>query len=354
MPPRRQASSEEYPFDAAPEGAALGNPSNKLSWKPIVGLVAILIASIYSCSVIVPTGYVAVPKRFGKTMPTLLSSGLNFINPLTTRTQYYEIRPQSDAETNVDCVTNEGIKLIFDRIEVGNQLLPQYVLSIDENYGPDYDLYTLRNLIRHQVNVICAPRNTHQLVVTDFDQLDDLLKDFLQSENDRQKTGLNVMFVRLTKPRMPPSIEKNYLELAEQKTRKAVVLETQERLRAEKESEMIMAKKDNEIRAQKAESENEIREAEARAKNRMMILTMEAKKEEQALQDQILVATAEAESKKTKLEADGLSALFSIPGYTQTKVAESMSSNQKIYYGDKVPTYMVTAAGNTCPVVSSG
>ena len=68
MPPRKEASREEYPSDVAPSGAALIGLF-KISWKPIVGLVAILIASIYSCSVIVPTGYVAVPKRFGKTMP---------------------------------------------------------------------------------------------------------------------------------------------------------------------------------------------------------------------------------------------------------------------------------------------
>jgi regulator of protease activity HflC (stomatin/prohibitin superfamily) len=353
MPPRRQTSSEEYPSDVAPEGAALNGFSSKLFWKPIAGLALFLFCTMYSCSVIVLTGYVGVPIRFGKTMSELLLPGLNFINPLTTVVKIYEVRPQTDEETNVDCVTNEGIRLTFDKVEIGNQLLPKYVLSIHENYGPNYDLYNVRQHIRHRMNGICANKTTNQLAITDFDQLDDLLKDFIQSENDRQNTGLKIMFVRLTKPRMPPSIEKNYLELAEQKTRKAVVLETQERLRAEKESEMIMAKKDNEIRAQKAESENEIREAEARAKNRMMILNMEARKEEQSLQDQILVSTAEAESKKTKLEAEGLSALFSIPGYAQTKVAESMSSNQKIYYGDKVPTYMITAAGNTCPVASS-
>ena len=351
MRSRRDPSAESSP----PIGGGTA-PEIKFSlwFKFVLGIACCIIFSLCCSSFhTIQTGEVGVVVRFGAVQNNiLLHPGLSVVNPLTSVVNIVQTAAQTDKLTKIQCLTSEGTELVFDGIEVGNQLFPEHVINMIERFTVNYDDYLVKSLVRHQVNVICANKTTNQLAITDFDLLDDLLKDFIQSENDRQNTGLKIMFVRLTKPKMPESIEKNYLALAEEKTRKAVVYETRERQLAEKKSEMDLAQKDNEIKAEKARSENAIREEEAKAKNRMMILNMEAKKAEQSLQDEMTVATANAQSKKTKLEAEGLSALFSIPGYIQTKVAESMSSNQKIYYGDKVPTYMVTAAGNTCPAAS--
>ena len=62
--------------------------------------------------------------------------------------------------------------------------------------------------------------------------------------------------MRLTKPRFPPSIEKNYVALAEEKTLKRVLQEKKERIRTEKEAEMIISEKDNEIKLQNAANLN--------------------------------------------------------------------------------------------------
>ena len=351
MPPRRNPSVEASP----PIGGAAA-PEIKFSngFKFVLGFGGCAIMLLFRSSFLtIHTGEVGVVVRFGAVQNnTLLYPGLNVVNPLTSVVYHVQTSAQSDAVFNVPCLTSEGTQLVFKSIEIGNQLFPEHVINMIEKFRENYDDYLVKSLIRHQVNVICANKTTNQLAITEFEQLDDLLKDFIQSENDRQNTGLKIMFVRITKPTMPDSLVNNYLALAEEKTRKAVVYETRERQLAEKKSEMDLAQKDNEIKAEKARSENTIREEEAKAKNRMMILNMEAKKAEQSLQDEMTVATANAQSQKTKLEAEGLSALFSIPGYTQTKVAESMSSNQKIYYGEKVPTYMVTAAGNTCHATS--
>jgi len=104
------------------------------------------------------------------------------------------------------------------------------------------------DLVTHQINVICSKKSAHQIAIEVFDTLDDLMKEFIQSENDRKNSGLMINFVRLTKPRLPPSIEKNYLALAEERTMKKVLEEKKERIRTEKESELIVAEKNNEIK----------------------------------------------------------------------------------------------------------
>lgn len=276
----------------------------------------------------IPTGFVGVPVVFGKITPPVKPSGLAFYNPLTTHIEQVETRPQSDSVLDVSCTTNEGITLTFEKIEIGNQLNESSVVSTISRYGPDYDKYLVTDLVRHEVNVLCAKSGFHQLAITEFDQLDDHLKGFLQAENDRQETGLTITFVRLTKPRLPSSIEQNYLHLAEEKTRKQVIEEMKARVSAEKESEMLVAGKDNTMRAQKAEAENEI-----------MVKRMRASQEEQKIKNEMIVAEAEAQANKTRLEAEALRAMYSIPGYVDVRIAEAMSANQKIYYGEKIPQY---------------
>jgi len=188
--------------------------------------------------------------------------------------------------------------------------------------------------VRHQINVICSKKSAHQIAIEEFDELDDLLKNFIQSENDRQKTGLSIMFVRLTKPKLPPSIEKNYLALAEEKTLKKVIEEKKERLKSEKESESMMAAKDNEMKAQSAESEN-----------RIMIQRMKAKQEEAQIANAMTIAEAQAASKRVLLEAEALTAMFAIPGYVSVKVAEASSANTKVTH-TPTPTHTHTLLCN--------
>lgn len=181
----------------------------------LFALVACCLQPVLSFFVTVPTGFVGVRVTFGKVVAPLLMPGLSYYNPLSTRIEVVEVRPQSDGVSDIDCITNEGLKLSFERIEIGNMLATESVISTVEKFGPLYDRFLVLDLVRHQVNVICSQKSFHQLAISEFEQLDDELRAFIQQENDRQQTGLQVLFVRLTKPKMPPSIESNYLALAE-------------------------------------------------------------------------------------------------------------------------------------------
>lgn len=278
---------------------------------------------------IIETGFVGVLYYSGEIQNKLLLPGRNWYS-LLSEVKHIEIRRQSDVIKDVDCVTNEGLHLVFPNIEVGNQLNQEFVLNVVSVYGSEYDKYLVTDLIRHEINVICSKKTSQQITVDHFDQLDDLLKNFIQEENNKQKSGLIINFVRLTKPKLPPSIEKNYLALAEEKTLKKVVEERTHRIKTEKDSEMIVARKDNEIKVANVQNQNE-----------MMILNMEAKRNEQIINNEMIIANARANAEKIKLEADALTSMYNIEGYTQVKIAESMSTNHKYYYGEKLPKYYV-------------
>lgn len=293
------------------------------------------LVSTQSVYVTIETGFVGVEYRFNKILDHTLDPGLQFYNPVTSRIEFVETRPQKDSVTNVECGTKDGIKLMFDLVEVGNMLSKDFVIPTISRFGQFYDRHLVTDLVRHQVNVMCSKKTAHQIAIEEFDTLDDETKDFIQSENDRQNSGLQISFVRYSKPKLPPSIEQNYLALAEERTMKKVLVERHERIQVEKNNEKLVALADNQIKSQNADGQNAI-----------MILNIRAKQEEQSIQNTMIIEAARANAEKIILEANALQSMYGIPGYVDVKKAEAIAPNQKIYYGDKLPAYYPLLNGN--------
>ena len=274
----------------------------------------------------ISSGHVGVPIRMGEITPPLLQPGFNAYNAFTTSVLIVETRPQTDEVLDVPCGTNDGVQVLIRKIEVGNQLEQQHVLKVISNYGPDYDKYLVTDLVKAQITIICSKMSAQQVAIDNFDTIDDLLVKFIQDENDKKETGLKIHFVRLTRPELPKALNDNYLALAQEKTLKKVLEEKKARIRTEKESEQIVSDKDNEIKFKNNEMQNKI-----------LIQNMLAKQEEQKINSAIIIEAAKANAEKIMLEAKALSAMYGIPGYMEVEQAKALSTNQKIYYGEKLP-----------------
>lgn len=288
---------------------------------------------------VIETGYVGITFTFGKMGTNLAQPGLHFFIPMMQRMEKVELRAQKDALRRVDCVTQEALHLTFDIVEVGNQLKETHVYNTTSRFGTDYDGPLVKDLVRHQINVICSKKTAHQIAIEDFELLDDLLMQFIQNENDRQNSGLIINFVRLTKPELPKSIQENYLRLAEEKTEKKVLIERSEKLKTQKESEMMVASMNNEIDLSNAQNANRIKVVNMENANQISLLEEKNKLELMRLQNQVTVEAAEANAKKAALEAEITKSLHSIDGYVSLKMAEAISQNQKIYYGNALPDH---------------
>jgi len=274
----------------------------------------------------IETGFVGVKYVWNEITPPLLEPGFNAYNKITTSIVEIETRPQTDEVLDVPCGTNDGVQVIIRKIEVGNQLDQQHVLKVVSQYGPDYDKYLVTDLVKAQITVICSKMSAQQVAIDQFDTVDDLLVKFIQDENDKKETGLKIHFVRLTRPELPKALNDNYLALAQEKTLKKVLEEKKARIRTEKESEQIVADKDNEMKFRNNEMQNKI-----------LVQNMLAKQEEQKINSAIIIEAAKANAEKIMLEAKALAAMYGIPGYKEVEQAKALAVNQKIYYGEKLP-----------------
>ena len=97
-----------------------------------------------------------------------------------------------------------------------------------------------------------------EIYIEKFDQLDDQLRDFLQTENNKLNTGISVDFVRLSKPTLPEALQKNYDKIANEKTALKALMEEKKRLAQENENKIMVAKAEGEAERIKAEKKNQI------------------------------------------------------------------------------------------------
>lgn len=266
-----------------------------------IGILCVLFWFVFSISI--NTGYVGFHSTFGKISDDIIKPGISFYNPFITSI-----------------------------IEVGNQLPESHVVMVISLYGSTCDKYWVTDLVKHQMNVICSNKTVHQLAISDFAELDDLLKNFIQSENNILSTGLKINFVRLSKPTLSISIQENYLNAAKEISakiakqaeyeRKKIELATLEAI-ANSTNNILLANvtSTNEIKILIASATNEILINNATVNNKIMMLNAEAKFIEQLIIDNITVAKIKVNAIEKSYEAEHLKKLYDIPRYSDTVIA---------------------------------
>lgn len=277
---------------------------------------------------VVPPGHVGIYYRWGSTlMANTTQPGLYPKMPWPyTSASEIEVRPQTDRLKNVRCGTKDGTLLYFPEVQVGNQLDENFVISTVKRFGEDYDMYLIKDKVRHQINVICSSKTSHQVYIEEFDTLDDELVTFLQTENDKLATGIQINFVRFDKPILPSDLQANYDRIANAKTGLKHAVEENARLAQVHANKILIAEKEAQAEKKKAEIESQ-------------------KKLEQAIKDEetsIIRNRMHMKTEKTKAdavlyakqkEAEGNDRLLT-RNYVSLEKARAMAGNAKHYFGD--------------------
>lgn len=285
----------------------------------------------------IDTGYVGVWYINGKIQDTLLYPGMTWLFPFFRSYNIIEVKPQSDELNNVNAINIEGIPISFQKIVVGNQLKESHVISTISQYTADYDQDVVMELVNHQVNVICSKHTAQELYIDKFDQLDDLLLEFLQEENDKRNTGLRITFVRLSKPKLPKELEESYLALAKEKTNKRVLDEARERIRAEKQNEFLSAEKEQNMKLMISSKQQEQKLSEARAVNNIAIENKEAEKSLSLIDNAIQLEVSKTKHEEEKLAIAAKKELYAIPGYVQLESHIALAKNSKYMVVKDIP-----------------
>lgn len=279
---------------------------------------AALILPFIACGFIgahqVEEGHVGVYWRAGRLLDTITESGFHTKLPVIDRVANVQITMQTDSVTEIPCGTSGGVMITFDRIEVVNRLPRAKVLQTMKDYGEHYDKMWIFDKIHHEINQFCSSHTVQEVFIDLFDTLDENLQKALQESCDKHDTGIQIIAVRVTKPRIPEAIRLNYEQL---ETGRQAQAQAQRRAEAEAKRRQI-------------ELAMEIAEREAAAKMSAINDEIHLNREKAFADAQHYAAMKDAEANSARLT----------PEFLQYTLLQAIANNTKIYFGDKLPTML--------------
>jgi regulator of protease activity HflC (stomatin/prohibitin superfamily) len=314
----------------------MAQPTAIIMFAAVVGLSVFINFSIHK----IEEGHVGVYYRGGALLSSTSEPGYHFMVPVLTTFRSVQTTLQTDEVKNVPCGTSGGVIIYFERIEVVNKLDSSAVFDIVKNYTADYDKTLIYNKIHHELNQFCSIHNLQEVYIDLFDQIDENLRKALQSDLYEMAPGLTVQAVRVTKPKIPEQIRKNYEAMEGEKTKLLIATQKQKVVEKEAETDRKRAIIEAEKMAQVAKINWEQKIMEKESEKTMSQIEDETHlaKEKAKADAEFYKAEREALSNKVKLTKEFLEMLK----------YQAISSNTKIYFGNSLPSVFLD------PIVTTG
>lgn len=210
----------------------------------IFGGILLLIGILSSCFVVVDAGYVGVKSLFGKVQNDVLSSGLNFVNPLMevkkldTRTQTYTMSGLADEglKTGDDAIrvlTADGLEVTID-LSVLYRLVPDQSPKLMREIGPNYEDKIVRPITRTRIRDNAVYYEAVSLFSNKRDEFQNRI--FKTIDDDFRKRGLlleNLLVRNITLPGPVKAAIERKIE-AEQEAQKMQFVLQKEKQEAER------------------------------------------------------------------------------------------------------------------------
>jgi regulator of protease activity HflC (stomatin/prohibitin superfamily) len=185
----------------------------------VLGLLAVIACICITMGLHqVPEGHMGVYWRGGALLSTATEAGFHTKIPLVTRVHYVQYTMQTDEVTNIPCGTRGGVMIYFEKIEVVNRLKKELLVETVRNFTTDYDKLWIFDRVHHEINQLCSSKTLEQVYITEFGQLDELLSRALTTDIFKNAPGVEIVTVRVTKPRIPEGIRRNYEQMEVKRT----------------------------------------------------------------------------------------------------------------------------------------
>uniref|UniRef100_A0A8C5H515 Erlin-1 n=1 Tax=Gouania willdenowi TaxID=441366 RepID=A0A8C5H515_GOUWI len=283
-------------------------------------------------------GHLAVYYRGGALLTSPNGPGYHIMMPFITTYRSVQTTLQTDEIKNVPCGTSGGVMIYFDRIEVVNMLVPLAgtqcaLVDIVRNYTADYDKTLIFNKIHHELNQFCSVHTLQEVYIELFDIIDENLKTALQKDLNMMAPGLTIQAVRVTKPKIPESIRRNFELMEAEKTRLLITAQTQKVVEKEAETERKKAI----IEAQKVAQVAEIQ-------FQQKVMEKETEKRISQIEDSAFLAREKAKADAeyyTSARLAEANMLKLTPEYLELMKYQAIAANSKIYFGQDIPNMFV-------------
>ncbi len=196
----------------------------------IIGVIVLLLGVLTACIIQVDAGEVGVQKLFGKVQPSVLGSGLHFINPLVdvvkmdVKTQNYTMSGiQDEGHKNGDdairVLTADGLEVTID-LSVLYRVVPADAPKLLSETGDNYEDKIVRPITRTRIRDNAVYYDAVALYSTKRDEFQQRI--FKTIEDDFRKRGLLLENLLVRNIALPQSV-KSAIELkinAEQESQK--------------------------------------------------------------------------------------------------------------------------------------
>uniref|UniRef100_A0A8C2KMW3 Erlin-1 n=1 Tax=Cyprinus carpio TaxID=7962 RepID=A0A8C2KMW3_CYPCA len=309
----------------------------------MAGVMAILLhSSIHK----IEEGHLAVYYRGGALLTNPNGPGYHIMLPFITSYRSVQTTLQTDEIKNVPCGTSGGVMIYFDRIEVVNMLVPSAVVDIVKNYTAAYDKKLIFNKIHHELNQFCSVHTLQEFLLCHlFYIIDENLKTALQKDLNAMAPGLTIQAVRVTKPKIPEAIRRNYELMEAEKTRLLITAQTQKVVEKEAETERKKAI----IEAQKMAQVAEIH-------FQQKVMEKETEKKISEIEDAAFLARERARADAeyyTAAKFAEANRLKLTPEYLELMKYQAIAANSKIYFGQDIPNMFLDNSASH-PTVGHG
>ncbi|CAB3362270.1 erlin-1-like [Cloeon dipterum] len=292
----------------------------------ILSIITVLNFSLHKLE----EGHVGVYYRGGALLQQVSNPGFHMMIPFITSYRAVQVTLQTDEVKNVPCGTSGGVMIYFDRIEVVNVLSADSVYDIVKNYTADYDKALIFNKVHHELNQFCSVHSLQEVYIDLFDQIDENLKVALQRDLNEMAPGLYIQAVRVTKPKIPEPIRKNYELMEGEKTKLLISIQHQK-----------VVEKDAETERKKAIIEAEKEAQVAKIQFQQKIMEKESFQRMSQIEDEMHLAQqrsrSDAEFYQMQRQAEANNLLLT-PQYLELRKYDSISKNNKIYFGSQIPS----------------
>merc|ERR1719334_431149 len=255
--------------------------------------------------------------------------------PFITTVRNIQTTLQTDEVKDVPCGTSGGVMIYFDRIEEVNVLQPGAVFDTVKNFTADYDKPLIFDKVHHELNQFCSGHNLQEVYIELFDQIDENLKASLQRDLLEMAPGLKVLSVRVTKPKIPEAIRKNYELMEAEKTKLLISSQRQKVIEkdAETERKKAVIEAEKEAQVAKIRYEQNILEKESVATMEKITDTIHLAKERTKTDAEFYKIQKQAEANKLLLTQE----------FLELKKIEAISSNNKVYFGPDIPNMFISS-----------
>jgi len=268
---------------------------------------------------------VGVYWRGGALLRRITNPGIRFKVPLIDSFEQVQVTLQTDKVTDIPCGTSGGVLIFFEKVEVVNRLRKEFVYETILNYTTNYDKLWIFDKIHHEINQFCSVHTLQEVYIDLFQTVDERLAQALQTDCDRYAPGIDILAIRITKPKIPATIAKNYEAMEAEKTKLLITTQAQK-----------VAEKEAETERKKATIEAEKHAAVSKIRMEQEILERESRRTMTAIEDEAYLhhqrALTDAELYRQEMTATGNQKMLT-EAFLRWEMIRAVANNTKVYFG---------------------